>query len=228
MGVRRQRLQTSYGCRRPLLPGSRGPDGTAIRLCRSLARYSTGRHMKGIGNGRALLMGAVVRAAVQTACGVRRRPGRRRRRTSSRVARQRFGPSQRGARDLVPHGHTGRVRHRLNRTDRRARCTLGANLEPGRDRASKGAPSHRSCGQRRRAVARVLPRPARPAWLEGDQAVSDLQGNRGGGLPRTRKIRRAAARRRGDSDCDRPMAALTSTTASASSTSRSRWTQRRG
>ena len=116
------------------------------------------------------------------------------------------------------------------RTDRKLHCLVcSPDLESGRHRASEGAPPSRSCGQRRRAVARVLPQPARPAWLEGDQAVSDLQGNRGGGLPRNRRSvrrrRQRRPRRGGVSDCDLPMAALTSTTASASSTSPSRRTR---
>src|SRR6476619_3728098 len=73
------------------------------------------------------------------------------------------------------------------RTDGKLHCLVCSrpDLEPGRNHASEGTPSPRSCSQRRRALARVLPRPPRPARLGGDEALSDLPGNGGSGLPRT-------------------------------------------
>ena len=72
-----------------------------------------------------------------------------------------------------------------------ARCIAGRGAVRSARSRSRGqadagtkAPSRRSGGQRRRAVARVLPRPPRPARLGGDAAVPGLPRHRGGGLPR--------------------------------------------
>src|SRR3954454_9035236 len=53
-----------------------------------------------------------------------------------------------------------------------------------RSRASKRHSPRRSCGRRRQAIARVLPRPTRAARMGRGGQVSDLQRHGGGRLPR--------------------------------------------